>query len=1043
MIRIPFFCFLLSVLLACSENAAAQAQTESGHYWDKRGRQLMVSGQFAKAYSAFQLARSLGAPGMIPLMEEARRRNINHILLQGLLAEARGLAETDPVQGLRLLEYAHKNFPDSNRIVRMFGDIINQPNLWLYSLKGATIWPSPQGQYVVMGTRPARLYALQGDSLVVRYTFNEPVRDVFFSPDEKFVWVITATRSILLACGKPLIQELSQPELNIEKAIFSADSRYVSLRKSGESGVRLWRLLSGRLMPTKILHQSLDSEPLFSPNGQYLFVNTDEGTGTTGQLWYLSGDQPRLLGQFSGQDALAGVVFDIRNHWMLGAGREPNTLLLADLQTDSIRTVRRFVDCHADRLSTAFSPEGSWLLLSFIRADVDSLWALATDSLQPVYAFRSEPAGESMRVISRFTPNGAWLFRSASNQLTQAQCWSLQNKVPTLIHRFQQKSSVVDDVFSADSRYFLSRHTGSTRDSLWRLSLSGPEPIHGFSTRLRTAGSDDNVAPLSCFSDDSRYLLTYHAGTTPDSLWSLESKALQPLYGFRERLSIQRCRFFSNSRWLVSATDEQNGVRLYNLSVLRAMQGPQLNSPLIDARFSANGQFMLGRTITTDSATVLYRIMAGQFRLLQKLTQPFLIGECRFLANDRLLFTYHEIGGVATGRRFANYIWRLTDAGIQPLTLLPDPAVRAVNATGGAFQFASQLTNGATTSGHNQRINRGIVASADGNYLLAHPINNRPDSLWWLSNQLQCIQDFDQRAASRTIQPGIGEPNRAFTVPEVGFVGNYLWSRSATDSGISLHRLQTNRQTQVTLPKQIGTLLGYSPISNYGVFCFVGRPDAPELWQFSARQWHFVQKLPMITKDINWNWPEKPFANLISRDGQLLIVPTTDNRLLLYRLSSQKAVLLTNQIAQVRRFSFVETDVAHERTTGLIYSDARQTHLLMIGPTDVKYTILGVGTLQLPPVCQSGRIYITRNLGDGRTAIDVLDQSSGFLLAGAVVRQFLDMTIRSTGTVWIITCSGLRILHEPAERLAWLRRSVIAPLSPDLQRNYVFTKMEQ
>lgn len=115
-----------------------------------------------------------------------------------------------------------------------------------------------------------------------------------------------------------------------------------------------------------------------------------------------------------------------------------------------------------------------------------------------------------------------------------------------------------------------------------------------------------------------------------------------------------------------------------------------------------------------------------------------------------------------------------------------------------------------------QLINPGIVASSDGNYLLAHPINNRPDSLWWLSNGLQCIRDFDQRAASRTIQPGIGEPNRALTVPEVGFVGNYLWSRSATDSSISRYRLRANRQMQVTLPKRISSLLGYSPISNYG-----------------------------------------------------------------------------------------------------------------------------------------------------------------------------------------------------------------------------------
>jgi hypothetical protein len=31
-----------------------------------------------------------------------------------------------------------------------------------------------------------------------------------------------------------------------------------------------------------------------------LYVNTLAGTETTGQLWYLSGDQPRLLRQFAG-----------------------------------------------------------------------------------------------------------------------------------------------------------------------------------------------------------------------------------------------------------------------------------------------------------------------------------------------------------------------------------------------------------------------------------------------------------------------------------------------------------------------------------------------------------------------------------------------------------------------------------------------------------------------------------------------------------------------------------------------------------------------
>ncbi|GAB4029222.1 WD40 repeat domain-containing protein [Spirosoma jeollabukense] len=1034
--------FLVILLLVWSNRIVAQGrpQPESGQFWDKRGQQLMGSGQFARAYSAFQLARSLGASGMVPRMKEARRRNINHILLQGLMAEARGLAETDPVQGLRLLEYANKNFPDSNRIVQMFGDIINRPNLWLYSLKGAAIWLSPQGLYMIANTQPARLYACRSDSLAVRYTFKEPVHNVFFSPDAHFVWVITSTRSVLLDCGKQSVREVSQQELNIEAATFSADSRYVFLRKSGESVAKLWRIQSGALVPTVITHQNHLGEPLFSPDSRYVYVNTLEGTETTGQLWHLSDDQPNLLRRFTGLDAVAQVVFDVHSHWLLGAGREPNTLLLADLQTDSVRTVRRFVSCHADRLAMAFSPGGDWLLLSFLRPDVDSLWALAKHSLRPRYAFQPEPgpSGGSVRVLSRFSPDGSWLLRSTPNELTQAQCWNLHSPVPTMVHRFQQKTNVVNDVFSADSRYLLSRHTGSIRDSLWRFNTTGPAPVHGFRTLLRTVGNDDDTKPLTCFSADSRYLVTYHAGAVPDSLWSLDESGLEPLHGFSERLSVQHSRFSTDTRWFVGGSEERTGATLYNLSLLRAMQRPKVNYAFTDARFSASGTYLLGRTTATDSATVLYQIEAGQLRLIQKLSQPFLIDECRFLANDRFLFTYHEIGGASARRRFANYIWHLTNTGIRPLMLLTEPAVRVVDAMSGQFQFAPQSINVAATSGRSQFVSRGIVTSADDQYMLAHPVSDQPDSLWWLSDRVHSIRDFKQRAAYRTIQPSAGKPNRVLTVPEVGFVGNYLWSRSALDSSISLYRLWENRQTQVMLPKGTATLLGYSPITNYGVFCFLGRLKAPELWHYHARHWHFVQKLPMISQDLNWNWAEKPFANLISPDGQLLIIPTNNNHLLLYRLSSQKPVLLTNQIAQVRRFSFLETQTAQTRTTGVVYSDTQQTHLLRLGQSTCLHTIVGEGTLQLLPVCRSGQLYLVRRLGDGQTGIDVLSQKTGLRLAGTIVRQFLDMTILPTGMVWVMTGSGLHILYTPTERLVWLRRAIIAPLSPELQRNYVF-----
>ena len=121
-------------------------------------------------------------------------------LLQSLLADARSLTESDPVQSLRLLEHAHRHFPDSSRILQQAGELVNQPNLWLHSLKAPQIWPSPGLRYVVAALSPARLFACQGDSLTTLYTFDSPVEDVFFSPDERYVWVATQAGSWLLDC---------------------------------------------------------------------------------------------------------------------------------------------------------------------------------------------------------------------------------------------------------------------------------------------------------------------------------------------------------------------------------------------------------------------------------------------------------------------------------------------------------------------------------------------------------------------------------------------------------------------------------------------------------------------------------------------------------------------------------------------------------------------------------------------------------------------------------------------------------------------------
>ena len=314
------FCFLITALLAWV-GAIAQTlpRSESAQYWDQRGRHLVAGGQYAAAYSAFQLARSLGAPGMVPRMEDARRKNINQILLQSLLADARSLTESDPVQSLRLLEHAHRHFPDSSRILQQAGELVNQPNLWLYSLKAPQIWPSPGLRYVVAALSPARLFACQGDSLTTLYTFDSPVEDVFFSPDERYVWVATQAGSWLLDCRQRPVRVVNRrPEIVI-RAVFAADGRYVMANFWNDQTTRLWQVRAGNLQPTDV-KPSGRKQWGFSPDAHYLYSLKSNEQGTTGHLYHLPRRQPQT-GLYADRQPTANRFFVLARQPVSARGR--------------------------------------------------------------------------------------------------------------------------------------------------------------------------------------------------------------------------------------------------------------------------------------------------------------------------------------------------------------------------------------------------------------------------------------------------------------------------------------------------------------------------------------------------------------------------------------------------------------------------------------------------------------------------------------------------------------------------------------------------
>ncbi|TAE34423.1 MAG: DUF2236 domain-containing protein [Cytophagales bacterium] len=346
--------YLLSLLLLTVQNLA-QAQTvpkpESARYWAEKGGKLMASGWFSSAYSAFQLARSLGAPGMVPRMEEARRRNLNHILLQSLLAEARALTDADPAQAMRLLEHARRHFPDSSRILQEIGTLTNRPNFWPFNLKATQLWPSPTLHYVVASGNPARLYTCRGDSLTLLYSFAAPGEQVFFAPGDRLAWVATTSGTLLLDCQPTAVRVVSQLPDVMQGAVCSPDGRYMLASFANDGVNRLYRIRKGRLEKTDVVANPKQS--IFPPDGRFLCLLATEGLTTVRQLYRLADDGPQ-------------VVRDSRAYPPLS--------------------------------DAAFSPDGRWLLLSFFDSKRDSLWAMTPDGPQVRHVFAREPEADASHV---------------------------------------------------------------------------------------------------------------------------------------------------------------------------------------------------------------------------------------------------------------------------------------------------------------------------------------------------------------------------------------------------------------------------------------------------------------------------------------------------------------------------------------------------------------------------------------------------------------------------------------------------------------------
>ena len=248
----------------------------------------MQASRYSEAYTAFQLARSLGAPDMASQMELAKKRNINSIQLRALLAEARAQASTDPTQSLRLLEYARSKFPDSTVILKAIGEVANQPDNWYYTLRADSINASPNFAYSLVDTDKSRLYARRGDSLKLLHTFADRPGFRVFSPDGRYLFVTTGQRQkgVLYALGNnapTLVAAYGDSVTNMQFSPgYAPDWNYLLVEYNHHR-----MALYHHKVPIFGTNFMYYSNARFSPTGHYL--------STTDGLWQITGNGVRSV----------------------------------------------------------------------------------------------------------------------------------------------------------------------------------------------------------------------------------------------------------------------------------------------------------------------------------------------------------------------------------------------------------------------------------------------------------------------------------------------------------------------------------------------------------------------------------------------------------------------------------------------------------------------------------------------------------------------------------------------------------------------------
>ncbi len=316
-----FLVFLLLLSFFSANGQKAPSPLERSTQWIKQGETHLNGGDYTRAYSAFQLAKSLGAQGMSVRMAEAQRRNLESIrraarqlTFQAALQEAQTLSKTDLTQSLRLLQWADRTLADTGVAATSRAD-------QAAVLRAVTTAVVGSEQPLYLDT-----VGVGRGNLTVRLPFQA-------SPGGRFVVFNRALwQNAFEGRGLKRVHSFADPR-GQGYAVFSADNRFLLWVQPEGKADTLWALGDRqRAEPVHVFtHAPYQQAPVFSPDGQFLLTQTRESR----TLWRLDDDYlrrppvrvvlPPLLAEKAQIDAQFALFSPDSRHLVLSASPPPSS----------------------------------------------------------------------------------------------------------------------------------------------------------------------------------------------------------------------------------------------------------------------------------------------------------------------------------------------------------------------------------------------------------------------------------------------------------------------------------------------------------------------------------------------------------------------------------------------------------------------------------------------------------------------------------------------------------------------------------------------